>query len=204
MPQEQQATVLSRSIQRLTLAAWAIAAALLLQLLMSTAPLLFPGFFLSRLNEMHVSEVIADDMDDFAGSVTELTERLDGFFKAPVEEKIERASVIALISFEESQDGTTRAYVSKILKRTPGTMFNYEVGDDYQSERYNDGRERTGVLVFFVGSPARMVYSTTISRPINSLEDIPSALSARGCTKAEAAALKPCGPAQTLPLSPSA
>lgn len=86
------------------------------------------------------------------------------FHKLPLEEKIERASVIALVRYEDTSGPKVRAVIDEFFKKTPSSKIYYDVGDEYTYGNYypEDGVERgDGLVVFFTGSPATMTYLTT-------------------------------------------
>jgi hypothetical protein len=81
------------------------------------------------------------------------------------EKKIRAASVIALARYEKS-GSTLRCVITEILKRAPGTVFYYRVGDEFRHGN-TEIRENTdygdGQILFFVGSPAEHCYSVAFS-----------------------------------------
>lgn len=86
------------------------------------------------------------------------------FHKLPLEEKIEQASVIALVRYEDTSGPKVRAVIDEFLKKNPSSKIHYDVEDEYTYGSYypEDGVERgDGLVVFFTGSPATMKYSTT-------------------------------------------
>lgn len=99
------------------------------------------------------------------------------FHKLPLEEKIERASVIALVRYEDRSGPKVRAVIDEFLKKTPSSKIHYDVGDEYTYGNYypKDGLERgDGLVVFFTDSPATMTYSTTYDNSrILGLSNIP-------------------------------
>ncbi|MCP5155752.1 MAG: hypothetical protein H6983_16405 [Ectothiorhodospiraceae bacterium] len=88
------------------------------------------------------------------------------FDELPLEQRIQRASVIAVARYESGDSEHLRAVFTEILKRAPGTEFNYAIGDEFPHARvvprenvhYGDG-----LVVFFEGSPARMRMSMTFA-----------------------------------------
>lgn len=107
-----------------------------------------------------------------------------------IEQQIEASSVIALARFEEAPDGEMKAVIEEVLKKTPGTTFRYDVGDEYpQASRYpRDGTDYgDGIVIFFTGSPATMSMLTTISDDrISGLGDIPVQLFKQKCASPRA------------------
>ena len=108
-------------------------------------------------------------------------------YDLPLEQQIERASVIIVTRFEAATDGRMKAVVAEILKRDPGVRFQYQVGDEYASASYYP-REGTdhgdGSVVFFEGAVADMRYSTTFRGDrVGGLGDIPLKLFREKCTQ---------------------
>ena len=108
----------------------------------------------------------------------------------PIEQRVERASVIIVTKFESAADGRKKAVVAEILKQAPGTRFNYKVGDEYPAASYypREGVDRgDGSVVFFEGVPAEMRYSSTYrDGRISGLGDIPLELFRDKCARARA------------------
>jgi hypothetical protein len=108
-----------------------------------------------------------------------------GGFDIPVEERIKKASFIALARFEPSPDGRQRAIIKEFLKETPGALIHYKVGDEYAPGSFypQAGQERgDGVVVFFVGSPASMRFSSNYHGDrIGTFGDMPLDLFRRKC-----------------------
>ena len=107
------------------------------------------------------------------------------FHELPIEEQIQKSSVIALARFERGPDGSQKAIITEVLKQTPGTVFYYKIGDEYPEGRhYPTQRERLsdGLIIFFEGSPANTRMSMTYSgERIRSLGDMPLALLREKC-----------------------
>ena len=113
------------------------------------------------------------------------------FHELPIEEQIKKASVIALARYEPDADGKMKAVVKELLKKDPGTVFHYEIGDEYAPSSYYP-KEATqygdGLVIFFVGSPATMRMAMSYSGDrIHSLGDMPLQLLRHKCGKDEKA-----------------
>ena len=117
-------------------------------------------------------------------------EGLNTFHQLDVDEQIKLASVIAIAKYVPSDDGKSIAVISEILKKKPGTMFYYEIGDEFPDAsifaedhtNYGDG-----LVIFFTGSPAMMRLSMTYKgERIRSLGDLPLKLFREKCKEADA------------------
>lgn len=99
------------------------------------------------------------------------------FDTLPLEEKIKEASVIAVARFEPSDDGSMKAIISEILKKTPETTFNYELGQEFTRASYyprENVRRGDGTVLFFTGSNAIQRYGVWIyDGRIGGLGDMP-------------------------------
>lgn len=107
----------------------------------------------------------------------------------PIEKQIERATVIAVTRFEDAADGRRRAVVAEILKHTPGTRFQYAVGDEYPSASYypkDDVTRGDGAVIFFEGASADMRYSVSFHGDrVSGLGDIPMKLFREKCNQSK-------------------
>ncbi len=103
----------------------------------------------------------------------------------PIETRIERATVIVLTRFEDAADGRKKAVIAEVLKHTPGTRFQYAVGDEYPSASYypkDDVIRGDGTVVFFEGTSADMRYSVSFQgERVSGLGDIPMTLLREKC-----------------------
>lgn len=109
------------------------------------------------------------------------------FHQLKLEEQIEKSSVIAIAKYEPSSDGKMKAIIKEFLKKEPGVIIYYQIGDEYQASSYYP-KENTnygdGIVMFFTGSPATMRMSMTYSgNRIHSLGDIPLELFKKKCRK---------------------
>lgn len=99
------------------------------------------------------------------------------FHELSVDEQIAHASVIALASFEPAEDGRMKAVIKEFLKKKPGTLIYYNIGDEYPSSSYfptGDTRYGDGVVIFFADSPATMRMSMTyFGERVRGLGDMP-------------------------------
>jgi len=112
------------------------------------------------------------------------------FHELSVEEQIKNASVIALARFEKSPDGKMKAVIKEFLKKDPGVIIYYNIGDEYPSSSYYPNENRgygDGVVIFFTGSPASMGMSVTYTGDrISGLSDIPIELFKQKCKEPNA------------------
>ncbi|MCL2525212.1 MAG: hypothetical protein FWF20_09910 [Betaproteobacteria bacterium] len=110
------------------------------------------------------------------------------FHELEVEEQIKEATVIALARYERAGDGRVKAVIKEFLKKEPNTTIYYDIGDEYVTHFPNDAtREGTGLVIFFVGSPAQVTMSATFSGDrIRGLGDIPLELFKKKCDEAGA------------------
>jgi hypothetical protein len=112
------------------------------------------------------------------------------FYELPIEEQIKQASVIGLARFEHSPDGKRKAIFREFLKKDQNATIYYAIGDEYPTASFypKEGTDHgDGVIVFFVGSPAKMMLSMTYTGDrIHSLGDIPLELFRKKCEKPNA------------------
>lgn len=103
-------------------------------------------------------------------------EKLEGFHDWPLQKRIDAASVVAIARFEKRGD-RLKAVITEVLKKSAQTDFYYKVGDEYveggrqiePNTKYGDG-----MIVFFVGSPARMKYAMSFHGDrVGGLGDMP-------------------------------
>jgi len=112
---------------------------------------------------------------------------MDGkqFHELSVEEQIQKASVIALARYEKADDGKMKAIIKEFLKKDPGVIVHYNIGDEYPSWSYypSDNNNRgDGAVIFFVGSPASMHLSVGYTGDrISGLADLPIELFRKKC-----------------------
>ena len=150
---EQAASI--RALRKLTFAVWALVLVLVANVVLQLLTYFAPSMYARRL--FYDPQSLSSRRD------YPPVDPLADFYEGPLEKQVANASVIALTKFE--QDGPRiKSIISEILKETPGTTFNYHVGDEYaRGSRYV--RENTtygdGEVIFFTGSPAAMRYSST-------------------------------------------
>ena len=105
---------------------------------------------------------------DFA--VTENSSQLQEFPNTPnfhelsVDEKIELATAIIVVRYEEGGNGNYKSVVEDVLKEEEGVELYYSVGEVYESDSHlkiSDDFVPTRSIVFMQGSPAIMRFSTT-------------------------------------------
>lgn len=100
------------------------------------------------------------------------------FHELTIEEQIEAASVIAVARFEPAEDGRRKAVLTELLKKNEGTVFHYDIGDEYSHASHYPKEAGPGygdgVVIFFEGSPASMRSSMSYSGDrIGALGDMP-------------------------------
>ena len=107
------------------------------------------------------------------------------FHELKLEEQIKQASVIAIVKYEKSTDGKTKAIIKEFLKKEPKTTIYYNVGDEVPGLSVNSDDEAIfgdGAIVFFTGSPATMKMAVTYTGDrIHGLGDIPIDLLREKC-----------------------
>ena len=107
------------------------------------------------------------------------------FHELTIEEKIQKASVIALAKYEKADDGKMKAIITEFLKKDPNTKIYYKVGDEYASSSYypkDNYSYGDGLVIFFVGSPAEMRSAMSYHGDrITGLSDIPIKLFREKC-----------------------
>lgn len=150
----------AKSIRSLTVAVWCLVAVNVVQVAAWLSPFIAPGVLTSRMTVA----------SGFPSGAFESWEGLS------FEEKAKRASVV-LITENRQEDGLVRAYIREELKRKPGTVFQYKVGEVYppltltpkENTSYGDGS-----LVLLSGSPAREQESMSIfGGNVAALENMP-------------------------------
>ena len=107
------------------------------------------------------------------------------FHELTLEQQIELSSVIALAEYTQSEDGQMKAIITEFLKKDPGTVIYYSVGDEHSISSYypkEGSNHGDGIVIFFVGSPAPMQMSMTYSGDrIRGLGDMPLKLLKQKC-----------------------
>lgn len=176
----------ARSIKHLTIAIWVLAASVTGLLVFSVVSWVFPPPYVNQFLESPA----ATQGPSASKSPPELLGAGDGetevpFYELPIEQQIERASMIAVARFEEGEDGKMRAIITEILKKSPGTVSYYDVGDEHPRSSYYKGSDRyygDGVVMFFTGSPATMSLSMGFNGDrIGGLGDMPLSLLREKC-----------------------
>ncbi|WP_111655549.1 hypothetical protein [Isoalcanivorax indicus] len=173
------------AVNRLVIAIWVAVVALLINAVVSIIPWMFVPPYISQFNQSWSVES-GEYQENFPMPVsTERSEPARPFYELPLEEKIEQASVIAVAEYREGSDGRMQAIITDILKKEPGTVSYYDVGDEHPGSSYYpmEGRSHgDGVILFFTGSPARMSVSMTYrGERISSLGDMPLSLFREKC-----------------------
>lgn len=150
----------ARSIRGLTVAVWALVAVIVVGILV---PVLW-GLALFGMRPGEIHPVPATHMPASIPIPAEpYVDETEGFHDWPIEKQIAAASAIVLTKYSSDGEKLTST-VSEILKLAPGTTLYYKVGDEFTSgSRYlREGvTYGEGEIVFFVGSPAEMRFSTS-------------------------------------------
>ncbi len=145
----------------------------------------FPAYFESQFADLEDAEITFSDQGSSSSDFDFLTGGGEAFYTLSIEDKIDRASAIALAEYQLAEDGRMRAIITEYLKLDEGTELRYEVGDEYPSSSYYPTEDKSrgdGVVIFFTGSPATMQMSSTYSgERITGLGDIPLALFRNKC-----------------------
>ena len=145
----------AKAIKGLTAAVWALAFVLLVG---TVAPFLWS--YLSQAPQALPPQIGSSDVAT-PPRPSGFKDEYEGFHEWPIEQKIANASAI-LLTENAVTDGKVVGTVKEVLMHEPGTELYYKVGDQYQEQvarpdtSYGDGE-----IVFFIGSPAQMRFSTT-------------------------------------------
>jgi hypothetical protein len=169
---------LEKALRGLTRAMWAIAIAIIALVVMSALPLIAPDFYFRTVSDA-ATTALESHRPEPPGDGPPVSTQFEypDFHKLPIEEKVKAASVIAIGRYEQGDGSKLRAIITEILKKTPGTAFYYEMGQEVPSAslairpntNYGDG-----ALMFFAGSPAMMRESLAVSNGrISALGDMP-------------------------------
>ena len=182
--EEQQLAGIEKALKRLTLAVWVLAVALLVMTLPTILMFVAPGMlFNSRVG----TEVAFEDIPpgDYGSPSSYSFSDEPGFWEMSIEEKIEKATVIAVTRYEQADDGMMRSTITEILKQEPGISSKYEVGSEFAQGSFYPSEERAygdGDIIFFTGNPASFQYSTSYEGGrIGGLADIPLKLFRQKC-----------------------
>jgi len=148
-----------------------------------TAYVLYPLFLGPQMNE-----TVSDKFSELNQGIIEETIKPEKpFHELTLDEKIKTASFIVLAEYQKQSNGKQLPVIKEFLKEDPNSVIYYKIGDEYKT--YSDYSEPTNnlnkkLIIFFVGSPASMRYSTTYSGDrIHSLGDIPEKLLREQCKK---------------------
>jgi hypothetical protein len=154
---------------------------------MVVSALVFPVFLGSQMSDFPDTEIVFPDDGDDDSSAFYPSEDGAPFHTLPIEEKIAKASAIALVRYEPADDGRMKAVIVEYLKLQPGTEIFYAVGDEYSNSSFYPQKDRNrsdGEVIFFTGSPASMRFSTSVDGDrITGLNDIPTALFREKCNE---------------------
>jgi len=109
------------------------------------------------------------------------------FHELTLDQKINKASFIAIAEYQKNSNGKITPIIKDFLKEDPKSEIYYKRGDEFktyggQSDSIDYLNQK--MLIFFVGSPASMRYSTTYTGDrIHSLGGIPEKLLRDKCKK---------------------
>lgn len=116
---------------------------------------------------MERSSRSASSSDSPAETTDDSESDFDNDFNArPIRDKIRLASAILLVEMKE-EAGVHKALVQEVLKVKPGVRLYYEAGDEYDELSHYPGGGcgdctlTQHALVFMMGNPATMRFSTT-------------------------------------------
>jgi len=158
----------ARSINKLTIAVWALVIVTAAQLTFYVLALLFPSVVTRQWLQSGPHEI--------SSSVTSSPEEFNNFHNWPVEKQIQSSTVIAIGKYQKSGD-TLKCIISEILKQKPGTAFYYKVGDEYPRGNMHvrsDTNYGDGQIMFFTGSPPSFRYGCSFTgERVGGLGDMP-------------------------------
>lgn len=110
------------------------------------------------------------------------------FHELPTDEKIELATAILVVKFEEGDNGMYKSVVEEILKKSEGVNLYYNIGETFEENTYFEIKDEfrpNRAVVFFQGNPATRRFSTTFDgERIRGLEGISLALLRDKCNEA--------------------
>jgi len=184
----EESKILAKSLKKLTTAVWVVAFSLIGIIVLSIVPWVFPEFYMKQFTSVYTDLSQGPEEPQIISSeVRETPAPTKQFYTLPIEEKIQSASLIAVASYEQAPDGRMKAIITDILKKDPGTVSYYDIGDEYSSSSYYPNEKSSygdGVIIFFTGSPATMKLSMTYEGDrIRGLGDMPMALFRAKCSK---------------------
>lgn len=171
MSLEAQVSALVRSVRRQTVALW-----ILVVVLVVSHGLPWLTYLLQSPRSW--SFAAGQRSEDELGATEDEVPYDNQFHARPVEEKVERATAILRTRLETTGE-RHREVVAEIIKQKPGIRLYYQVGDEYERLSHLatpdcEGCESDGQVVFMVGNPANMVYSTTYRGDrVGTLGDMP-------------------------------
>lgn len=184
----EESKILAKSLKKLTAAVWVVAFSLIGIIVLSIVPWVFPDFYMKQFTSSHTDSPQGHEPLASVRSVTVETPLLTKqFYELPIEEQIQQASQIIVASYEEAPDGRMKAIITDILKKDPGTVSYYDIGDEHPSSSYYPSEKSSygdGVIIFFTDSPATMKLSMTYEGDrIRGLGDMPMALFRAKCSE---------------------
>jgi hypothetical protein len=90
-----------------------------------------------------------------SGGTVISTSKWNSFSK---EQQISKASVIAVVRYSKGNNGSMVAEIANFYKDNEEVLIGFKIGDKYSKLDYypkSTNRLRSGVVVFFTGSPAK-------------------------------------------------
>jgi hypothetical protein len=117
----------------------------------------------------------------------------------PVKRQIAAASVIALAKYQR-HGNTVTPVITEIMKKTPGTVFNYKRGDKLARQSFQIEKGvayHGGLVLFFTGSPATFQYAASYGQSrLFSYGDMPFKMFRRMIREQEASMVR--GPSHAV------
>lgn len=121
---------------------------------------ILPPLIEKKFDQKFTSEI---PMTDNTSQLLEFTNTAN-FHELSVDEKIELATAIIVVKFEEGDNGNYKSVVEDVLKKKEGVELYYNVGEVYESDSHHKMSDEfvpKRSVVFMQGNPATMRFSTT-------------------------------------------
>lgn len=133
------------------------------------------------INQNFTSDLVVTDSPKNVQNIA----NTPNFHELSVDEKIELATAIIILKFEEGASGNYKSIVEDILKKEDDVELYYKVGEVYEDDSHykiSDDFVPTRAIVFMQGNPATMRFSTTFDgERIRGLGGISLALLKKKC-----------------------